>query len=381
MVDHLSIKTFITYTRDSNERQFTNLSNNQPDNQKNVIINDVTVKNARAFGASLEANGFELKSHPTRLSYADFISNDEKIKNVYYGEMCDLIKQRLHPAHVVGFHHLIRSTVQKQGKTVREPARVAHSDYTVRNSISLFDKICTTTEHRKGKFMIINTWRNIHDENLIMNDHLAVCDSTSVTAPDDFVVMNLINEDNSVSESYRLDPRYNKRHRWYYYPYMGKDEVLMFTQYDSDPISRARYTFHCSIKDPNCPASSSNRESVEFRAILFFPNHETNTIPELIFNSTDFVNSAVEKIMQSLHYPDKWEARGRAWMQTTIAVPFVGVDLAIRGLVRNGAQRGILGLNGATVAQQDEIIRVLKSNRDFETIAKRNFPFMGQGTK
>jgi len=52
---------------------------------------------------------------------------------------------------------------------------------------------------------------------------------------------------------------------------MRKDELLLFTQYDSNPNAPARFCFHSSFIDPTVPDHAPPRESVEIRAIAFFP--------------------------------------------------------------------------------------------------------------
>jgi hypothetical protein len=49
----------------------------------------------------------------------------------------------------------------------------------------MFDNLAEP-EFRRGRFCIINAWRNISDSP-ILDFHLAMCDATTVVAPDDFV--------------------------------------------------------------------------------------------------------------------------------------------------------------------------------------------------
>ena len=57
----------------------------------------------------------------------------------------------------------------------------------------------------------------------------------------------------------------------YYYSAMKKNEVILFKQWDSDPTLRGRITFHTAFSDPNAPADAPTRQSIEVRAIAFFP--------------------------------------------------------------------------------------------------------------
>ena len=58
--------------------------------------------------------------------------------------------------------------------------------------------------------------------------------------------------------------------RWYTYPSMTADEVLMFRAYDSDLVAAGKpfWTPHCSFENPL--VHDVPRSSVEMRAICLF---------------------------------------------------------------------------------------------------------------
>ena len=45
-------------------------------------------------------------------------------------------------------------------------------------------------DYKSGRFLYLNAWRNISDTP-IGNNHLAVCDETSLVAPDDYIPTDL----------------------------------------------------------------------------------------------------------------------------------------------------------------------------------------------
>ena len=49
-------------------------------------------------------------------------------------------------------------------------------------------------ESQQGRFLYINAWRNISDTP-IGNDHLAVCDETSLVKPDDYIVTDFFDKE------------------------------------------------------------------------------------------------------------------------------------------------------------------------------------------
>jgi hypothetical protein len=62
---------------------------------------------------------------------------------------------------------------------------------------------------------------------------------------------------------------HNPAHRWYYFPDMTRDEVIVFKTHDSDP-TRARRVAHTAFTDPTCPPGVTTRASVEMRALAIF---------------------------------------------------------------------------------------------------------------
>jgi hypothetical protein len=60
----------------------------------------------------------------------------------------------------------------------------------------------------------------------------------------------------------------NPAHRWWYFPDMSCDEVLLVKFHDSDR-SVAWRTPHTSCRDPRV-VDAAPRESIEFRTVAFF---------------------------------------------------------------------------------------------------------------
>src|SRR5262249_38878371 len=96
---------------------------------------------------------------------------------------------------------------------------------------------------------------------------IAVCDAQSI-APEDLIATDLVYPDR-LGEVYSLT--YNPRHRWFYYPAMVPRELLLIKTYDSLEDGRARFTAHTAFDDPTSPAGAAPRESIEVRALVFYP--------------------------------------------------------------------------------------------------------------
>lgn len=96
--------------------------------------------------------------------------------------------------------------------------------------------------------------------------------------PDDYVQRMFLGDHFDVLQN-QLSSRNAHLHKWYYFPEMTKDEVLVFKQWDSDPHLSGRMCFHTAFKDPSAPDDAPARQSIECRIMVFFPDHEPNTCP------------------------------------------------------------------------------------------------------
>jgi hypothetical protein len=79
---------------------------------------------------------------------------------------------------------------------------------------------------------------------------------------------------------------YNPKHRWYYFPRMERNEMILLKGYDSKDDGRARFTAHTSFDDPNSPPNAAPRESIEVRALVFGPPETATAALPDVFRST-----------------------------------------------------------------------------------------------
>lgn len=229
----------------------------------------VPIRNARALAQrpSLDQQGFALVHHATSVRE---LYDDAEVRSVYYPEVEAVLRQTTGAAEVVIFDHTRRSGSREQRAAtgVREPVRYVHNDYTVwsgRRRVSDQFDAAAAAERLKGRHVVINAWRPIRGP--VEEMPLAVCDAQSI-APGDLVPTDLVYPDR-VGEVYSLT--YNPGHRWFYYPAMPPDEVLLIKTYDSLEDGRARFTAHTAFEDPTTVPGARARESIEVRALLFFP--------------------------------------------------------------------------------------------------------------
>ena len=75
--------------------------------------------------------------------------------------------------------------------------------------------------------------------------------------------------DDRVGETTRFT--YRPSHEWYWFPKQTSTEVSMLKCYDSKEDGRARFSAHTAFDDPTSGPSAGPRESIEVRALVFWP--------------------------------------------------------------------------------------------------------------
>jgi hypothetical protein len=231
----------------------------------------VLIRNARLTEElSLDRQGFQLVRQETAV--LDFYDRTE-VETVYYPETEALLKEATGAEKVVVFDHQVRNIeLSQQGeRNAREYVRTVHNDYTANSGprrVRDHLPAAEAEERLQHRFAEINVWRPIRGP--IESTPLAVCDARSID-PRDFVPTDLVYRD-KVGEVYRFT--YNANHRWSYFPRLERNEVILLKCYDSKEDGRARFSAHSAFDDPTSPSDAAPRESIEVRALVFWPaNH------------------------------------------------------------------------------------------------------------
>jgi hypothetical protein len=227
-----------------------------------VPIHDARV-NAAEF--SLDRHGFGLVEH--RSAVHDFHDNEE-VKRVYYPEAEALLKAVTGASRVFIFDHTTRRRVpgtDGRRNIIRQPVNRVHVDHTAKSGPQRVRDLLAeeAQELLRGRVQIINLWRPIRGP--LIDAPLAVCDARTV-AFDELVPTDLIYQ-HRVGETYSV--RHSPAHRWYFYPHMRVDEVLLLKCYDSEIDGRARFAPHTAFNDPGTPDHAPPRESIELRTLVF----------------------------------------------------------------------------------------------------------------
>ena len=239
------------------------------------VAHSVPIRNAREVvrELSLDKQGFQLTHQETAVR--DFYDQEE-VKTAYYPEVERLLKEATGAEKVVIFDHQVRNAepAKRGEKNAREYGRAVHNNYTAKSGPRrVRDHLppAEAEQRLQHRFAEINVWRPIRGP--IESTPLAVCDSSSID-PKDFVASDLVYRD-KVGETYRFT--YNPSHRWFYFPRLEKNEVILLKCYDSKEDGRARFTAHSAFEDPTSAPDAAPRESIEVRALVFWPADKSDS--------------------------------------------------------------------------------------------------------
>ncbi len=157
--------------------------------------------------------------------------NEDDLRRIYYPEIEALIAELSGAARVVVFDHTLRhgSEDEQEKRHLREPVRIVHNDYTDWSGPQRVRDLYPDEADRllAGRMAIIQAWRPIVGP--LRRDPLAICDARSL-GPDDLIAAERRHEAR-VGEIYHVAHRATQR--WYYFPEMTRDEVLIFKCFDS----------------------------------------------------------------------------------------------------------------------------------------------------
>jgi hypothetical protein len=236
----------------------------------NFTMHEVSIHDGRRElpSSSLDLEGFQLVSQDTEVS--DFFS-DEQIASTYHSEVKSLLLDILGAARVEIFDDTRRSTslARQEELKIREAASIVHNDYTASSGVKrLRDNDAVDPDEAEvlldRRFAIVNVWRSIGGP--VYNHPLALCDASSVRPADLVSVERRADERIGEIQVALFDPG----QRWYYFPEMQMDEVLLFKTFDSETDGRSRFTIHTSFEDAGAPVDAPPRESIETRCLVFF---------------------------------------------------------------------------------------------------------------
>ena len=274
--DAKDVRATFNYTKDV-QPQLTELYFYECDAAKTIHEpgddpHQVTVHDGwhRASSFSVDKEGFSL--HPFSTSFSSWDSDDQVTKQ-FYPEIESFLQKTQGAKRVLIFDHTIRSKTnvgkkltQETNTSQRAPVTLVHCDYTSESGPlrvhQLLGSEAPSLLSRRVAFF--NVWKPIRR---VVEEHpLAMCDVTS-SPSSDFFKLHLRYRDRD-GENYVM--RHNERHKWWYFPGMTPEQVILLKTFESEGDGRARFVGHSAFSDPNSRVDAPFRESVEIRTIAFF---------------------------------------------------------------------------------------------------------------
>ena len=219
---------------------------------------------------SVDKHGFSI--HDFESKYPDGKwEDDELMREKFYPEVVEFLKKAVGATRVLVFDHTIRTNRNAQkplqdekNTSQRAPVSLVHCDYTAESGPVRVQQLLKdeAEDLLSRRVAFLNVWKPL---NKVEENPLAMCDVES-SPPDDFFKLYLRYRERT-GENYVM--RHNPAHRWYYFPEMTADKVILLKTFDSDE-NRARFVGHSAFKDPTSKPDAPIRESVEIRTIAFF---------------------------------------------------------------------------------------------------------------
>lgn len=239
----------------------------------------VFVRNARPMAdrITLDTHGFALTRHMSAVT--DFRDKDQ-VDRVYIPELVRLVQQQTGADKLIPFAWMMRSS-SPSGEE-QPPANDVHADQTPGFADCMAQRALAWAGEPNfpfRRFLVVNVWRAY--SGAPQDWPLGLCDGTSV-ANDEGVTYPIVSVDKlpSRDEIPEVLPndmpqcpeiaafQFRPEHRWYYFPEMDVDEVLLFKNHDSAQTGAWRVP-HAGLRDPTCPPTRP-RLSIEVRVLAFF---------------------------------------------------------------------------------------------------------------
>ncbi|MYB35273.1 MAG: hypothetical protein F4X92_09190 [Gammaproteobacteria bacterium] len=249
--------------------------------------------------ASLGLEGFQILDSPVHIDFSD----RKLMTQGFYEHCAELVRDTT--------QCLLTLTMQHEFRTgfagTESYARTVHADL-----CPYIEDLIQTQGSRH--FAIFNVWRGTEPQQMIKDIPLALCDRRTVDTKD-IVYADAWRRTNPRTRLVDCRLIHNEAQKWYYFPDLNPDEVLIFKQYDTREKNPAlRTCFHTAFINPGTPgAAPRRRRSVEARVLAIFPEQESernarvsefkNQVPK--FRLDGSISDWCHEVMQDWHVLEK----------------------------------------------------------------------------
>ncbi|MGH6989363.1 MAG: CmcJ/NvfI family oxidoreductase [Stellaceae bacterium] len=254
-----------------------------PGNEVNTgrfVPHRVTIRNARRASTrpTLDTMGFELFGHKSRVQ--NFRDRAE-IDAVYPDEVMAAIRDLTGADLVVPMGYVLRDANETGNGAKQPPASDVHVDISQASAPRIGQGLFAEhapQDRTYRRFIASSFWRTFSPPP--QDWPLALCDGTSISQangipnrlvrlsarPDPAAMQAPIANEQELPAATIF--HYHPDERWYYYPDMNRDEVVLLKLHDSNH-DRAWFTAHTAFHDA-ARTGTITRESIEFRTIAYW---------------------------------------------------------------------------------------------------------------
>ena len=233
-------------------------------------LHEFSVHNARLLdpAPTLDSHGFQLVKDPLDLDLMD----TEVVQSAFYARCREILQRTTGCYTVVGGGHEYRTGFGNETgpRGVKPTPNGSAGNY----ATGIHADMCAAGERGMSRlvpdgrhFESINVWRSTKPGETIQVMPLTVCDMRSVN-PVDIVFVDGVNTGDvrQFKKVVSQNVIFNPNQRWYYFPDMTDDEVLLIRQYDTRQEElNLRTVFHTAVNDPNVGADAPMRSTIEVR--------------------------------------------------------------------------------------------------------------------
>ena len=246
-------------------------ANDNSQDVMNVVQHAVPIEDGRtaAEAPTIDRDGFTLLPHASAVG--DF--RDAQQVEAIYADECRRILATLTQADEIeikgtGILRFGEKSQDSGALNNSRPARFVHIDVSDVTA-EIFNARSAIPGGRKVRRVAqYNLWRVLTPPP--QDVPLAVCDARTL-APEDLIPADAIfDKDGKEIFSFEgLVVRHNPNQRWVYFANMRPDEVLVFKTHDTDG-ARAHHVPHGAFDNPDVPADTPPRASIEMRASCYW---------------------------------------------------------------------------------------------------------------
>lgn len=214
---------------------------------------------------------------------------DTDLESVYFPEVEGLIRKHLVPNHHVTVRQRRSQAIRRGAGQEKQYAPLVHSDFgqtpdEIANNIAahkndFFSWLWKTSYSIPfvSRTCMFNFWRTTKMKGPLEHMPMALCLPSSVRQ-EDLVRSGLENITKSGRITTQMSLRYNPNQKWFWYPNMTHDEVLVFKSFDcrkeDNDSPLWRNVFHTAFVNPDASEDCEPRQSIDHRPVVTFCSNE-----------------------------------------------------------------------------------------------------------